>query len=82
MTTVGYGDIAPKTAEGKVITICVMLVGIGFATLLIGSIAERFINCPAQEPGPTDGDVLEAFQEVSARLKRLERALEQQRHSG
>ncbi len=82
MTTVGYGDIHPKTAEGKVITICVMLVGIGFATLLIGSIAERFINRPAQKPDPTDGDVLEQVKEISARLQRLERALEHQRPTG
>ena len=46
MTTVGYGDITPKTPEGKVITITVMLVGIGFATLVIGAIAERFRIVP------------------------------------
>jgi voltage-gated potassium channel len=82
MTTVGYGDFVPKTPEGKVITICVMLVGIGFATLLIGSIAERFINRPVQEPERTDGDVREQVKDISARLQRLEQTLERQRPAG
>lgn len=43
MTTVGYGDITPKTTEGKVIAVLVMLVGIGTATLLIGAVAQRFL---------------------------------------
>jgi voltage-gated potassium channel len=44
MTTVGYGDITPKTTEGKEVAVTVMLVGIGFATLLIGAVAERFFH--------------------------------------
>jgi voltage-gated potassium channel len=81
MTTVGYGDITPKTPEGKVITITVMLVGIGFATLVIGAIAERFTNRPVHEFELTDEDLVEQVQDISARLQRLERAL-LQRQSG
>jgi voltage-gated potassium channel len=81
MTTVGYGDITPKTPEGKVITITVMLVGIGFATLVIGAIAERFMNRPVPEFELTDEDLVEHVQAISARLQRLERAL-LQRQSG
>jgi voltage-gated potassium channel len=81
MTTVGYGDITPKTPEGKVITITVMLVGIGFATLVIGAIAERFMNRPVHEFELTDEDLVEHVQDISARLQRLERAL-LQRQSG
>jgi voltage-gated potassium channel len=81
MTTVGYGDITPKTPEGKVITITVMLVGIGFATLVIGAIAERFMNRPVHEFDLTDEDLVEHVQDISARLQRLERAL-LQRQSG
>jgi voltage-gated potassium channel Kch len=57
MTTVGYGDITPKTPEGKAITIAVMLVGIGFAALVIGAIAHRFIApaAKANELGPDLG---------------------------
>ena len=40
MTTVGYGDITPETDAGRMIGIVVMLVGIGFLTMLIGASAE------------------------------------------
>lgn len=42
-TTVGYGDIVPKTLIGKAIAIILMIVGIGFVGLLTGTIATFFL---------------------------------------
>lgn len=44
ITTVGYGDIVPKTTAGRLIAVVVMVVGIGFIAVLTGAIAERFIH--------------------------------------
>jgi voltage-gated potassium channel len=76
MTTVGYGDISPKTPEGKAITVCVMLVGIGFATLLIAAIAERFVRPPVHDPELTEEDLLAQVKEISVRLQHLQRVIE------
>ncbi len=78
MTTVGYGDVTPKTPEGKGIAIAVMLVGIGFATLVIGAAAERFVHSQHHEEELTESDILAEVRAISSRLQRLERALEQQ----
>lgn len=43
-TTVGYGDIAPKTHEGRLIAAFLMLAGIGTIGMLTGSIATHFIG--------------------------------------
>ena len=43
VTTVGYGDLYPHTNLGRGIAIVVMLVGIGFLSLLIGAVSERFL---------------------------------------
>lgn len=75
MTTVGYGDITPTTPEGKVIAITVMLVGIGFAALVVGAFADRFINLPVRELELTEEDLLAEVREVSAQLQRIERAI-------
>ena len=50
ITTVGYGDIVPKTTAGKVIAVVVMIVGIGFLAVLTGAVAERFIHHSRAEP--------------------------------
>jgi voltage-gated potassium channel len=44
MTTVGYGDLSPQTTQGQVLSIVVMLVGIGFVAVLTGAFAERFLQ--------------------------------------
>jgi voltage-gated potassium channel len=62
MTTVGYGDITPQTNAGRVIAIAVMVVGAGFFTLLVGAVAQRFIQVEVRE------DVARAEREVEAEL--------------
>jgi voltage-gated potassium channel len=84
MTTVGYGDLYPETDVGRGIAILVMIVGIGFLSLLIGSVSERFIAPRVQEEiAEVEEDVesaeLELLDEIRAireRLGRLEAPLE------
>lgn len=43
-TTVGYGDMAPKTPEGRLVAAVLMLLGIGMIGMVTGSIATYFIG--------------------------------------
>lgn len=43
-TTVGYGDISPKSTGGRVIAGLLMIVGIGFLGMVTGSIATYFVS--------------------------------------
>jgi voltage-gated potassium channel len=79
MTTVGYGDLAPRTDLGRVIAILVMLVGIGFVALLTAALAERFV---ARDVGRSDElrdiadhELLGAVQTIRDQLDGLEAAL-------
>jgi voltage-gated potassium channel len=82
MTTVGYGDISPETDAGRVLGIAVMLVGIGFVALLTGAVAERFLKQEVEEElaeaETTEGEVLAELRAITARLHKLEGALERQ----
>jgi voltage-gated potassium channel len=74
VTTVGYGDITPKTTAGRVIAIFVMLGGIGFIAVLTAAIAQRFIAVGAtgsEEDLPPD----EHERQLERRLDRLEHRL-------
>ncbi len=80
MTTVGYGDIAPKTSEGKIVAVCVMLIGIGTATLLIGAVAQQFVASKVVDPleaiESDEQDLLVQVREIATRLDQLQAALE------
>jgi voltage-gated potassium channel len=84
MTTVGYGDITPKSPEGKALAIIVMLVGIGTATLVIGAVAERFLARQVHHVEEAEDDLLVEVREISTRLARLEKRLQRERatHAG
>jgi hypothetical protein len=79
MTTVGYGDITPHHAEGKIIAILVMVIGIGTGALIIGAIAERFIAPSVAHVEVEEEDLVAQVREISARLQSLERALAHRR---
>jgi voltage-gated potassium channel len=68
--TVGYGDIVPSTTGGRVIGTVLMIVGIAFAGLLTGALAERFTRRQQREP-TTD----QRLDDLAARLDRIESAL-------
>jgi len=68
VTTVGYGDTIPTTAEGKAVGVLLMIVGITFFGLLTANLASFFV----ERSQGSDGDKLD---EVLRRLERLEAAL-------
>jgi voltage-gated potassium channel len=75
MTTVGYGDQYPQTDAGRIIALVVMFIGIGFGTLLIGSVAQRFLATDVDEVETREDQLLAELRALHARLERLERRL-------
>ncbi len=43
-TTVGYGDISPVTGFGRILAAILMIIGIGFISMLTGTIATYFLG--------------------------------------
>jgi voltage-gated potassium channel len=44
LSTVGYGDIAPETREGRVIAVLLMILGVGLVAALTGTLSTFFIR--------------------------------------
>lgn len=64
-TTVGYGDVSPITTEGRFIAVGLMIVGIGFISILTATMASFFVE------GEHEDRAAEAAR-IEARLMRLE----------
>jgi voltage-gated potassium channel len=54
VTTVGYGDVVPNTAAGQIVAALVMLLGIGFVTVITASITGTFVSRQQQQRGGRD----------------------------
>jgi voltage-gated potassium channel len=76
VTTVGYGDIVPKTDAGRVIGIIVMLGGIGFVAVLTAAIAQRFIALGALRQPRTRRRATMSVARLERKLDRLDERLE------
>jgi voltage-gated potassium channel len=77
VTTVGYGDHVPTTALGQILASGVMLLGIGFVTVITASITGAFVarsrvEQRLEKQNPPDEDQL---RQIDERLERIEAAL-------
>jgi voltage-gated potassium channel len=83
VTTVGYGDVTALTNTGRLIGMCIMMIGLGFVAVVTGSIAQYVIARKAAESqaaNTTDivtaiSNVMAEVRSLSARLDRLETEL-------
>lgn len=77
VTTVGYGDVTPVTVSGRLVAAFVMLVGIGFLTVITAAITSTFVSRTEGERAPSGFEVATAEQlrGIDDRLARIEAAL-------
>jgi voltage-gated potassium channel len=77
VTTVGYGDHVPANVIGRFVAAVVMLLGIGFVTVITASITSAFVARARDEQLDVDGDGVldDPLGEIAARLERIETAL-------
>ena len=67
VTTVGYGDVFPKTPAGRGIAFLLMLIGISMFGVLTARVAALFVEASEEN------HIARKLAEVLARLDRLER---------
>ena len=80
MTTVGYGDAVPETTAGRLLAAPVMLLGIGFLTVLTAALTSTFVARSARRPQAGSGDPSAGqLARIDERLERIEDALRERR---
>ncbi|SJZ62777.1 Ion transport protein [Oceanospirillum multiglobuliferum] len=63
MTTVGYGDMTPITAGGKILAILIMLLGVGTVALPAGMLAARFSEELQNRKSAMTAEVINALED-------------------
>lgn len=77
VTTVGYGDHVPDTGAGQVLAALVMLLGIGFITVITAAVTGAFVGRLNRPDGDPDADATlsEQLRTMDERLARIEATL-------
>jgi voltage-gated potassium channel len=76
VTTVGYGDHVPETRPGQLVAAVVMLLGIGFVTVITAAITGSFVErTRRQSNAGANGPTVEQVEDIIARLERIEAGL-------
>jgi voltage-gated potassium channel len=76
VTTVGYGDVTPKSDRGRTIATFVMLSGIGLVTVVTASITALFVEAARRRLRIESDRARDArFDQIEQTLARIEAAL-------
>jgi voltage-gated potassium channel len=75
VTTVGYGDVTPRNADGRLIAAAVMLTGIGFLAVITASVTATLIESSRRRFADSEGELARRLEEVTERLVRIEAAV-------
>lgn len=77
VTTVGYGDNVPVSVAGRLLAVAVMLLGIGFLTVITAAITSTFVARSSLEVTPSGAEpaAAEQLSQIEQRLARIEAAL-------
>jgi voltage-gated potassium channel len=73
VTTVGYGDVTPKDAHGRIVASLVMLEGIAFLAIVTAAITSTFVE---RANTARDSDDAKTKNEIDERFDELERRLD------
>jgi voltage-gated potassium channel Kch len=78
VTTVGYGDLTPETAIGKILTSLVMLWGVAFLAIITAAITSVFVAraqrermADAERAAAADRTVDDRLDHIDAQLREL-----------
>jgi voltage-gated potassium channel len=80
VTTVGYGDVTPTRVVGRLVGAAVMLIGIGFITIVTAAVTSVFVEA-ARRRGAKEVETSQAMARdtdlaaLDARLVRIEETL-------
>jgi len=78
MATVGYGDVVPHTGAGRLFGALVILFGVVLISLLTANLSAFFIGSDVEKIEEEERETDRLLKDMSARLDRIERMLEEQ----
>lgn len=71
----GAPDIDRMTDATRVLAMGLMVVGLAFASLLVGAVAQRFVATEVEPIELSEAELLDELRDVAARLARIELVL-------
>jgi voltage-gated potassium channel len=78
MSTVGYGDVVPHSAAGRLFGALLILFGVVLLSLLTANLAAFFIGSDVEKVERDEKEADRMLRDISARLERIERQLAEQ----
>jgi voltage-gated potassium channel len=77
MSTVGYGDVVPHSAAGRLFGSLLILFGVVLISLLTANLAAFFIGSDVEKVEQDEKEADRLLRNISSRLDRIERRLEE-----